>query len=78
MQENIAKELDEKVNFNSKREIQEYQPQGGFRPNTEVFTVIGADLAFKLLCAGSEKILKEFSTSQTQYKVKYNKIFVKF
>jgi len=70
MQENIAKELDEKVNFNCKREIQEYQPEAGFRPNTEVFTVMGADLAFKLLCSGSEKILKEFSTSQTQYKIK--------
>jgi serine/threonine protein kinase len=70
MQENIAKELDEKVNFSAKRELQDYQPEGGFKPNTEVFTVMGADLAFKLLCAGSEKLLKEFTTSQTQYKIK--------
>lgn len=69
MGENIVKEFDNKINFDTKREIQDYQAEGGFRAYTELFTVMGADFLFKLLCSLSQSNLADCSVSDNTYKV---------
>jgi len=70
MEGSIEKELAGKLNLDAKREIQDYQPLAGFKPNTEVFTVMSADFIFKLLCALSKESFVDFSVSNDNYKIK--------
>ena len=69
MDAQIAKELDAKCNFEAKRELEEYQTEGGFKPQTEVFSVEAANELFKLLCAQCKTKNYEFNTSENKYKV---------
>ena len=70
MENDIAKELENKLDLNAKREIQEYQPATGFKAATEVFTVMSPEFIFKLLCKISKDNLTDFSVSNSQYKIK--------
>jgi len=69
MENTISKELETKLNLDAKREIQEYQSEGGFKAYTEVFTVMSPDFIFKLLCSAADNNLADFSVSSTNYKV---------
>ena len=69
MEDALAKELESKVNFDTKRELQEYRPEVGFKAYTEVFTVMSSDFIFKLLCSIAQNNLADFSVSSTSYKV---------
>lgn len=69
MGEDIVKEFDKKINFETKRELQDYQSEGGFRAYTELFTVMGVDFLFKLLCSLSQSKLADCSVSDNAYKV---------
>lgn len=66
----IAKELDAKCNFEAKRELEEYQTEGGFKPQTEVFSVEAATELFKLLCTQCKTKNYEFTTSDSKFKIK--------
>lgn len=68
--EQIVKEFDKKINFENSREIQDYKSEGGFRAYTEIFTVMSADFAFKLLCSLSQNKLADFTVSDDSYKIK--------
>jgi serine/threonine protein kinase len=70
METTLSKELEAKVNFESKRELQEYQPEAGFKAYTEVFTVMSPDFIFKLLCSACQGNLSDFSVSDDIYKIK--------
>jgi len=70
MESTISKELEAKLNLDAKREIQEYQSEGGFKAYTEVFTVMSSDFIFKLLCSIAQNNLADFSVSSTSYKLK--------
>lgn len=70
MENDIAKELENKLDLNAKREIQDYQPATGFKATTEVFTVMSPEFIFKLLCKISKDNLTDFSVSNSQYKIK--------
>jgi len=66
----IEKELDQKINFNTKRELQDYQPIAGFKAYTEVFTVMSADFIFKLLCDICQSDFSNYTVSDDTYKIK--------
>ena len=66
----VAKELESKVNFDTKREMEEYQPQAGFKAYTEVFSVMPPDFLFKLLCAQCKTQVPDFTVSEDKYKIK--------
>jgi serine/threonine protein kinase len=70
METTISKELEAKLNLDAKREIQEYQSEGGFKAYTEVFTVMSPDFIFKLLCSAADNNLADFSVSSSSYKIK--------
>jgi len=66
----INKELEAKVNFEAKRELQDYQPEAGFKAYTEVFTVLSADAVFKLLCSLAQTACTDFNVASDMYKIK--------
>jgi serine/threonine protein kinase len=70
MEDTISKELESKVNFNVKREIQDYQGESGFKAYTEVFTVMTPEFIFKLLCSICQGGLSDFTVSEDSYKIK--------
>jgi len=70
MENTLSKELEAKVNFEAKRELQEYQPEAGFKAYTEVFTVMSPEFIFKLLCSACQGNLSDFSVSDDSYKIK--------
>jgi serine/threonine protein kinase len=70
MENSLSKELEAKVNFETKREMQEYQSQAGFKAYTEIFTVMSPDFIFKLLCSSCQGCLTDFSVSEDTYKIK--------
>jgi serine/threonine protein kinase len=70
MEDTISKELETKVNFEVKRDIQDYQGESGFKAVTEVFTVMSPDFIFKLLCAAAQGNLTDFTVSENAYKIK--------
>jgi len=65
----IEKELS-KIDFKTKRELQDYQPIAGFKCYTEVFSVMSPDFLFKLLCENSESLLSNYTVSEDSYKIK--------
>jgi len=69
MESSIEKELEGKLNLNAKREIQDYQPDAGFKAYTEVFTVMSPDFIFKLLCVLAKDSFADFSVSDSAFKV---------
>lgn len=69
MEAAVDQDLETKVNFETKRAIQEYQSAAGFKATTEVFSVLSVEALFKLLCALSKKHLAEFTVSQDTFKV---------
>ena len=69
MEGTVNKELEAKVDFNTKREIQDYQPEAGFHVYTEVFSVLSTQAIFKLLCSLAQKNLTDFSVAPDMYKV---------
>jgi len=70
MESSIEKELEGKLNLNAKREIQDYQPDAGFKAYTEVFTVMSPDFIFKLLCVLAKDSFADFSVSDSAFKIK--------
>jgi serine/threonine protein kinase len=70
MESSLCKELETKVNFEAKREMVDYQPQGGFKAKTEIFTVMPSEFIFKVLCAASKAAKVEFTVSEDSYKIK--------
>jgi len=70
MEDSICKELESKVRFDLKREIQDYQSEGGFKAYTEVFTVMTPEFIFKLLCSICQAGLADFSVSEDTFKIK--------
>jgi len=70
MEDALAKELESKVNFNTKRELQEYRPELGFKAYTEVFTVLSPDFIFKVICGACLTHVPGFTTSEDTYKIK--------
>lgn len=72
MEDALAKELESKINFNTKRELQEYRPELGFKAYTEVFTVLTPEFIFKVLCGACQTAVPGFTVSEDTYKVKTN------
>lgn len=72
MEDALAKELESKINFNTKRELQEYRPELGFKAYTEVFTVLTPEFIFKVLCGACQTAVPGFTVSEDTYKVKNN------
>jgi len=71
LEENMPKELEDKVNLKAKRVIQEYQNKAGLRVTTELFSVMEPDLLFGLICLICHKNGIEITdVSQETYKLK--------
>jgi serine/threonine protein kinase len=70
MEDAIKKQLDNRVDFDVKREVRDYEDHGAFKAYTEVFTVMTPDFMFKLLCSLAQANFNEFSVSKDSYKIK--------
>jgi len=68
MDEALKKDLESKIDFSAKREMKEHN--GKFKPTSEMYTVIGSEFLFKLLCAAARSNLNEFEVSPDQFKIK--------
>eukprot|EP00330_Aristerostoma_sp_ATCC50986_P010545 CAMPEP_0114596026 /NCGR_PEP_ID=MMETSP0125-20121206/17967_1 /TAXON_ID=485358 ORGANISM="Aristerostoma sp., Strain ATCC 50986" /NCGR_SAMPLE_ID=MMETSP0125 /ASSEMBLY_ACC=CAM_ASM_000245 /LENGTH=566 /DNA_ID=CAMNT_0001798487 /DNA_START=68 /DNA_END=1768 /DNA_ORIENTATION=- len=70
MEDALKKDLENKVDFDAKREIRDHDAKAGFKAFTEVYTVLSPDFIFKLLCSNARTTLNEFTPSKNQYKIK--------
>jgi len=69
-EDSYIKEFEDKINFDAKRELREYQAITGFKACTEIFTVIDPDIIFKALCAICWKLKVQMDVSNDNYKIK--------
>jgi hypothetical protein len=69
MEDSIKKQLEDKVDFEAKRELREHETHGAYKAFTEVYSVLPADFLFKVLCAAAQTNLNEFTVSKDEYKV---------
>lgn len=69
MEDAIKKQLDNKVDFDAKRELKEHVDGSSFHAYTEVFSVLPIEFLFKVLCGSAHANFNEYTVSKDTYKV---------
>lgn len=73
---NIQEKLGSKIDFDAKRTLQEHQKRTGFKPFSEMYSVLNPDELFKILCYACESTLNEYTAAENQYKVSFHRKLV--
>jgi len=70
MEDAIKKQLDNKVDFDLKRELKEHVNDSSFKAYTEVFSVLPVEFLFKVLCSSAQANFNEYTVSKDTFKIK--------